>query len=62
MRKNRVFVEEVTMFRFQSILVELSLDVFSHFCVMIPFSVPYGDVFLFGCSGGAVRRELISSA
>lgn len=34
---------------------------FSHFCVMIPFSVPYGDVFLFGCSGGAVRRELISS-
>ena len=35
---------------------------FSHFCVMIPFSVPYGDRFLFGCSGGAVCRELISSA
>lgn len=30
-------------------------------CVMILFYVPYGDVFLFGCSGGAVRRELISS-
>lgn len=34
---------------------------FSHFCVMISFSVPYVDVFLFGCSGGAVCRELISS-
>lgn len=61
MRKNRVFVEEVTMFRFYSILVELSLDDFSHFCVMISFSVPYGDVFLFGCSGGVASRELRSN-